>query len=447
MTKAKIALLALLISFSVHASNLSFQDTPIQQVAKVVSELTNKNIIVPSDVDQSINLYAPNTVSETELLELFYSAVQLAGFDYEVQGRNIFLKTKGSSLQYNQSKFRNYSFDVELPSSLLSLLPDGSRLFSSEGVSVVYTSPEYYSTLLTIKRSIQDQKFQTRVFNVSNINPDKLASLSSDTLTIIPFSDLKRISATGTAAQLDNLQDQILKLDASINLYQVDLVIVSAGQTFINEYSLDLTAVLDFFTFGVAGQIRSSLDTSVNNKSSVSGLLTWLKQNRDIQIIQKPNLAVLDGKTSSILVGQEVPFQTTQYNPESDTQQVITTERKNVGLQVNISVQTLNNGLIRLDLDQELSSISQTQLDQSIDIITDKQSLKTTIDMHPNRFYMVGGLQYKDSVLNTSAPPVFDTTDNEFSILEDVFTNETKSSSTRNLVIFIQLKPLNILTN
>ncbi|WP_178862428.1 hypothetical protein [Thiomicrorhabdus cannonii] len=434
----KILLLILLaVSPLSYSAEIQFRDAPIKEVADQVSKVLGRTIIIPSNAQGSVSLYAPSSMTNEELLKLFYSSLLLSGFDYVEDGRSIIVKPFDQVRSTNE--FNVYTFNSVLP-DLGDFLPDGSKSVRTKTQTFVRTTKPFYSVLVAISNSVlrADSDVVTRVFNVQSVKPSDLVVLAGEGVKATAFDNINRLVVRGHRTEVDTLAEQIRKLDSSIKVYQVDLVIVSAAQDFNKEYNLDLTLGTDFFNLGLGGLLSAKGSAPYVHQDNYNLLLNWIRSNRQLSIVQKPNLAVNDGQKAKLLVGQEVPFETSTLDPESVTTRINTVERKDVGLSLNLSLNSLNNGQIRLVLDQQLSNISKTQLSNSVDLITDKQQLSTVLDLYPNRFYLIGGLSYRDQYHYKEHSPLFD----GIPILSDLTTDTVDSSGQRDLLIFIQVHDL-----
>ncbi|GKT13065.1 MAG: general secretion pathway protein D [Thiomicrorhabdus sp.] len=431
----KIILLWFLAS-SVSAAPISFRDTPLKEVADTVSQITGKPILIPSNIKQNISLFAPDGLSTKEVLNLFYSSLSMAGYGYEIKGRVIHVKPS-SNQKANQSLYKVFTLDYSLPSDALAFLPEGTKVMDLGDKTLVSTSPDYLSLLNQMGRSerIKDSKQVSKVIRLHSVKPSKFLVFKSDDLDLVAFDDIDRLSVVGSQTDVNKLLTTIRKLDASLGMYQIDLVIVSASQLFSKSYDLNLSFAQDVFSMDLVNGLSASISSPFAHANNYSSLLMWIKTNSDLSIVQKPNVLVLDGQNAQLLVGQEVPFKTAKYDPTKSTGEIETVERRNVGLEVNMGVRSLNNGKIRINLTQELSSISPVQLEKSTDIITDKQRISTVLDVSPSRFYLIGGLSYRDKSLTTSSLPIFD----EIPVLDNLFTDEKLNTSYRDLLIFIQV--------
>ena len=105
-----------------------------------------------------------------------------------------------------------------------------------------------------------------------------------------------------------------------------------------------------------------------------------LESSTNANILSKPNLLTLDNEEAKIVIGQNVPFVTGQYAQTGGGASVTpfqTIERQDVGLTLNVKPQISEGNTIKLQIHQEVSSVSDTS--GSAGITTNKRSIDTSV--------------------------------------------------------------------
>ncbi len=124
-------------------------------------------------------------------------------------------------------------------------------------------------------------------------------------------------------------------------------------------------------------------------------LLKAIKGNTSNNILSTPTLVTLDNEEAEIVVGQNVPFVTGSYTSSTAgstaTNPFQTIKREDVGLSLKIKPQINEGDSIRLEISQEVSSVSNSAGTAS-DLITNKRSLKTTVMVDDGQVLALGGL-------------------------------------------------------
>ncbi len=139
------------------------------------------------------------------------------------------------------------------------------------------------------------------------------------------------------------------------------------------------------FNFGV-GDLTGS--------NPVAALISALESDADSNILSTPSILTLDNEEAELIVGQNVPFITGSFSGtgggSTPTNPFQTIERKDVGLTLKIKPQINEGNAIKMDVLQEVSSVSPAT--QGVDIITNKRSIRTSVMVEDGQMVVLGGL-------------------------------------------------------
>jgi len=172
---------------------------------------------------------------------------------------------------------------------------------------------------------------------------------------------------------------------------------------------------------------------------NIGVLLRALASDGSTNILSTPSLVTMDNQEAEIVVGQNVPFITGSYtstgsgsNPDNPFQ---TIQRENVGITLKVKPQINEGNAIRLDLEQEVSSISASGSSAS-DLITNTRSIRTSVMVEDGRVVVLGGLiddQQRESV--ERVPGLGD-----LPLLGGLFRYKHTKKEKRNLMVFLHPK-------
>jgi hypothetical protein len=113
--------------------------------------------------------------------------------------------------------------------------------------------------------------------------------------------------------------------------------------------------------FGIAHQ--------TNGVYVLGFLARFLEANGDGNILSTPNLLTLDNEEAKIVIGQNVPFVTGQYTNNNSSSGSVnpfqTIERKDVGLTLRVKPQISENGTVKLQIFQEVSSVQASSINSA----------------------------------------------------------------------------------
>ena len=150
-------------------------------------------------------------------------------------------------------------------------------------------------------------------------------------------------------------------------------------------------------TTGVTGLAPGLNVGFYNSNSGLAGLIRALATDSRANILSTPRLLTLDNEEARIVIGQNVPFLTGQYAQTGSTTTATpfqTIERKDVGLTLRVKPQISEGGTVRLQLQQEASSV-QEKTDSGP--ITSKRAIESTVLVDDGMVVALGGLM-EDSV-------------------------------------------------
>jgi general secretion pathway protein D len=138
-----------------------------------------------------------------------------------------------------------------------------------------------------------------------------------------------------------------------------------------------------------AGRIDSDKDVNF------AGLMNALASDADTNILSTPTLVTLDNEEAEIIIGENVPFITGSFTStgagDSATNPFQTINREDVGLTLKIKPQINEGDAMKLNIEQEISSIADSVVGAS-DLITNKRSIKTTVMVDDGDVVVLGGL-------------------------------------------------------
>lgn len=204
------------------------------------------------------------------------------------------------------------------------------------------------------------------------------------------------------------------------------------------------------------GYLRSFVeDLSGATVPGLQVVLSALQTDSNTNILSTPNLLTLDNEAAEIVVGQEVPFITGQYTTTATSTTTTTgtgtgtgtgttttaavnpfqtIQRKKVGLKLKITPQINADNSMRLEIEQELSSISPIVVKGAADLITNTRSIKATVMVDDGQIIVLGGLINDDLKDTIEWVPVL----GKIPLLGALFRKKSKTAVKTNLMVFLR---------
>ena len=162
-------------------------------------------------------------------------------------------------------------------------------------------------------------------------------------------------------------------------------------------------------------------------------LLSAIASDTDNNILSTPTLVTMDNQEAEIVVGQNVPFVTGTSLSSSNDNPFTTIERQDVGITLKVKPQINEGDNIKMEIEQEVSDVSNTSVTGATDITTNTRSIKTTVLVEDGQTLVLGGL-IDDQINDTRDKVPFL---GDIPLLGSLFRFSTASSSKRNLMVFL----------
>jgi len=165
-----------------------------------------------------------------------------------------------------------------------------------------------------------------------------------------------------------------------------------------------------------------------------------LQESGDGNVLSTPNLLTLDNEEGSMVVGQNVPFVTGQYTSTSGSgtgssaNPFQTIERKDVGLTLKVKPQIGENGAVRMQIYQEVSSVQASTASASNGPTTNKRAIESTVMVQDGGIVVLGGLMQDEYTGNQEKIPVA----GDLPVVGNLFRSSTRSRKKTNLMVFIR---------
>jgi general secretion pathway protein D len=176
---------------------------------------------------------------------------------------------------------------------------------------------------------------------------------------------------------------------------------------------------------GVGGQDGDTL---------FGAILTAVENDTNSRVLSKPFNMTLDNGTSSLLVGQEVPIVTGEVLGNDNTNPFRTVDRKEIGVRLDVTPRISSDDAVRLEINQEVSSISGAINVATSDLIFNKRQITTNVLADSGEIIVIGGLiQQSDTIAEEKVPILGDVP-----VAGRLFRTEGKASKRTNLMVFIR---------
>jgi general secretion pathway protein D len=276
--------------------------------------------------------------------------------------------------------------------------------------------------------------------------------------TFATESDKQIITAAGVRVVADDANNSILVF-ATTNDYERILAVLQEVDSQPNQVLLEAViaevSLDDELKFGVRWMFGENSNNGTFSDiasgavaSSFPGFSYFLKANdisftlnalssvTDVRVLSSPSLVVLDNKTATLQVGDQVPIvtQTARGITATDAPIVNSVQLKDTGVILSVTPRVNDSGRVILDIQQEVSSVVKTTT-SGIDSPTIQQrKIKTSVVVTDGEALALGGLIQERETNGKAKVPVL----GDVPFLGAAFRHKTSNVSRTELIIFIR---------
>ncbi len=228
-------------------------------------------------------------------------------------------------------------------------------------------------------------------------------------------------NAIGAAVGTLELENQTVEVNGEVISRSNGLAGASELQQAAAQSLLGVTGGL----FGLGG---------VSGNTVFGAIINAVKSDTASNLLSTPSIMTLDNQQARILVGQEIPITTGEALSPNFDNAFRTVERQNVGIMLDVTPQINAGGAVKLDIKQEVSSISGPVTRGSSDLILNKREIDTTITVDDGDIVVLGGLLDENERRTIEKIPLL----GDIPILGELFTSRSRAKTKTNLVVFIR---------
>ena len=205
-------------------------------------------------------------------------------------------------------------------------------------------------------------------------------------------------------------------------------------------------SVNDVITSILAGQPQGNLNDGITiggGQRDSQGNFRWggflqaLASTTNVNLLSTPSILTLENQEASIIVGQNVPFVTGQSSSTGSgvDNPFQTIQRQDVGVTLTVTPSLAGEGTVRLELEQETSAVqAAAEGVNSVDLITSKRSIKTTVLADDGETIVLGGLIQDDVRRVVRKVPLL----GDIPGLGFLFRSTSDTREKRNLIVFLR---------
>lgn len=192
------------------------------------------------------------------------------------------------------------------------------------------------------------------------------------------------------------------------------------------------------FGFGVTDILQRTIpggNLVLGSEADPRLVINALRTYTDVNVLSSPALVVLDNQQALLQVGDEVPISTRSAVDVSTPNAPIVNsiEMRNTGVILKVTPRVNANGVVNLDVIQEISNVVRTDA-QTLNPTISQRKVQSSIAVASGQTVLLGGLISNRSEKSRAGFPIL----SEIKILGDIFSTNTGNADRTELIIFIR---------
>ncbi|MEX5216145.1 MAG: hypothetical protein NW703_18525 [Nitrospiraceae bacterium] len=412
---------------------LDFNEVDLPVVIRFISELTGKNIVVDETAKKNsgkITIFSPTKVTVDQAYQMFLAALEVNRLTAIPKG-NVVEIVQTAEAPPERAVFV-YKLRHANATDVAALL---TNLVARAAAQPVSTQPGGRPPIRPLTEfEAPVQVFADKATNAVVISSTKNAYVMLE--SVIRGLDTKRNQVFVEAVILEVGVDRLRQIGTD----PVQAVGAAKsgdvqGLFGLNRAPEDIATIAQILSGATSGNTLTILDTL-----NIRVFLQLLMTMTDTNILSTPQVLAADNQKAKIVVGENRPFPTGQAQGITGGT-LVTIERKDVGVTLEMTPQVLDDGLIRIEVKQEITAIAEN-VSQTIGTgtssvpvgpTTTKRAMETTTVAKDGQTIVVGGLVRDNVTLIERKIPLL----GDIPWLGWLFRFQGKQSEKLNLLVFL----------
>ena len=414
--------------------SLDFNDVELSVFVRFISELTGKSFVLDEVVKKAggkISVYSPSKVTPDQAYSMFVAALEVSRLAVITKG-NVHQIVAMGELPPERGAFV-YKLKNANATDLAAILTN----LVARSQTVVQATPG----TRPLFRPLSEFEAPVQVFADKATNSIVISSTKSaytKLLAVIRDLDTRRNQVFVEAVILEVQVDRLRQIGSD------PIQVIGAGKSGslqglagLNSAPENLATIANAITGAAVGAATGG---ALLNTVNVRAFLQLLLNLTDTNVLSTPQVLAADNQKAKIVVGENRPFPTGQAQGITGGT-LVTIERKDVGVTLEITPQVMENDLIRLEIKQELTAIAENVAQTigsgtaSIPVgpTTTKRSMETTTIAKDQQTIVIGGLVRDNITISERKVPFL----GDIPLLGWLFKFQSQQTEKLNLLVFL----------
>lgn len=337
-------------------------------------------------------------------------------------------------------------------------LSAGSQNFSSLPNSAASTSAGLGNAMQAANAAAAASQ-ATGLQGMQNQQNQTPQGFSTPELTVQPAPELNAVVVRGTPSAIASIEPLITDLDVRRPQVLIEAAIaeitgddaealgvqlgtsgavldrVEGAATSFDQAGPSMTTILKALNVPAGSLLGTGFTGNVAFGDNFSILVQALGTSTRANLLSTPQITVLDNVAGEFVSGQNVPFVTGSVLTDSTSVNPYTTiERKDVGITLRVLPRINAGDTIRLQVNQEASSIAEAQTQAASDLVTNRRAITTTVLADNGQTIVLGGLITDDRQDSRQQVPIL----GDIPLVGELFKSRRETRQKRTLFIFLK---------
>jgi len=413
--------------------NLDLRNADIADVISALAKLANVNVVTDSDVKGRVTVRL-NGVTFEEALRL---VLEPNGLGYATVGPNLLVMRKEKLARpiLRQYQIANMSVTTFYTSYLSVIGVKKEQAVVEDATNsllVVGTVEEHAKIADLISRvDLPVERAVTRVIHLSYVDAAAFVDLMGARLPD-PAKAAKidkasnSIVLTASQAQMDVLDALIQQVDTPLPQIVVEALVLEVPTEFTNNLGIAWQTATPFtITSNAPGPGPSFGNITITSPAVLVTLNTLIQENKS-RLLANPRLAVRDGETARMNIGDKIPFQV--INAQGVPSVVII----EAGVKLEVTPRINADGFVTVKMHPEVSSIKTAPAAGGVPPTIATREADSSLTVKDGTPIVLAGLIQKNEIETTVKVPLL----GDIPILGWLFKSVSKDN-TNNEVIFV----------
>jgi general secretion pathway protein D len=164
-------------------------------------------------------------------------------------------------------------------------------------------------------------------------------------------------------------------------------------------------------------------------------ILDALHKATNVKVLSNPSVVVLDNQVATLQVGDQIPVTTGTATVLNSANQVVSTiDYRNTGIILRVAPRINSNGNVVLDIEQEISNVSDTSATGTLTPTVSQRRVKSSIAVATGQTVLLAGLISESRSRGRQGLPFID----KIPLLDGVLSSTTNTVQRTELIIFIR---------